>query len=129
MKRLAQAVRGLQVAGSVVVASTGNDSTCRRSYPAALPGVVSVGAIGSNDLAPFTNYGDWVCACAPGAGGLAPSSISGNRKAKASAQRAAYLLDGPALLRWPQLGTVVNSTPFWQIDASSNWPRSDPEFA
>jgi hypothetical protein len=66
MARLAQAVRGLQAAGSTVVASAGNDATCRPSYPAALPGVVSVGALGPAGPAPFTNYGPWVRACAPG---------------------------------------------------------------
>ena len=52
--------------GAVVVASAGNDATCLPTYPAALPGVVSVGAIGPSGPAPFTNYGRWVRACAPG---------------------------------------------------------------
>jgi subtilisin family serine protease len=52
--------------GAVVVASAGNDGTCLPTYPGALPGVVSVGAIGPHGPAPFTNYGSWVRACAPG---------------------------------------------------------------
>jgi subtilisin family serine protease len=48
------------------VASAGNDGTCRPAYPAALPGVISVGAIGPDGPARFSNYGDWVRACAPG---------------------------------------------------------------
>jgi Subtilase family len=63
---LSAAVLHAQKSGIVVVASAGNDGTCRLSYPAATPGVVSVGAIGPDGPAWFSNYGDWVRACAPG---------------------------------------------------------------
>jgi hypothetical protein len=63
---LSAAVLHAQKRGIVVVASAGNDSTCRPSFPAAIPGVVSVGAIGPDGPAWFSNYGDWVRACAPG---------------------------------------------------------------
>jgi subtilisin family serine protease len=66
MAPLAQAVIQLQLAGTVVVASAGNDGTCVPAYPAAFPGVISVGAIGPSGPAWFTNYGPWVRACAPG---------------------------------------------------------------
>jgi hypothetical protein len=52
--------------GIVVVASAGNDSTCIPYYPAALPNVIGVAALDSVGPAPFTNFGDWVDACAPG---------------------------------------------------------------
>ncbi|MGH9164523.1 MAG: S8 family peptidase [Acidimicrobiales bacterium] len=63
---LAEAIRDLQAAGAVVVASAGNDGSCEATFPAALPGVVGVGALGPNGPAPFSNYGPWVRACAPG---------------------------------------------------------------
>jgi subtilisin family serine protease len=63
---LSAAVLLAQRRGIVVVASAGNDSTCRPSFPAAIPGVVSVGAIGPDGPAWFSNYGSWVRACAPG---------------------------------------------------------------
>jgi len=66
MAYLAKVLRRLQRKGAVVVASAGNDATWRPTYPAVLDGVVSVGALGTDAPAPFTNYGPWVRACAPG---------------------------------------------------------------
>ncbi|MEX2080501.1 MAG: S8 family serine peptidase [Dehalococcoidia bacterium] len=63
---LAKKIRKVQDLGAVVVASAGNDSTSAPLYPACLPGVVSVGALGPFGPAPFTNFGPWVRACAPG---------------------------------------------------------------
>ena len=63
---LSQAVAQIQAAGTVVVAAAGNDATCRVTWPAALPGVIAVGALCADGPASFTNYGSWVTACAPG---------------------------------------------------------------
>jgi hypothetical protein len=143
---LARAVRRLQNLGVVVVASAGNDGTCRPTYPAALPGVVSVGAIGPGGPAPFTNYGSWVRACAPGVDLLsaffrnaatpepdAPGVVehfdgwalwSGTSFAApvvvgalartmrafgcTAAEAVTRVIDAPAVMRIPYLGTVVN---------------------
>ncbi len=54
--------------GVVVVAAAGNNGTAVPTYPAADPGVISVGAT-SNDgttRATFSNYGSWVDVAAPG---------------------------------------------------------------
>ena len=66
LRLLPQKLRKLQAKGVVVVASAGNDGTSRPLFPAALKDVVSVGALGPNGPAWFSNYGSWVRACAPG---------------------------------------------------------------
>ena len=51
---------------AVVVASAGNDGTARKYFPAALPGVIAVGALDADGRAAFSNFGSWVDACTPG---------------------------------------------------------------
>lgn len=48
------------------VAAAGNQGTCRPYFPAALPGVIGVGAMAAGGKAWFSNFGGWVDACAPG---------------------------------------------------------------
>jgi subtilisin family serine protease len=61
------AIGELRERGTVVVAAAGNDRTCRPTYPAAIDGVIGVGAVDRDGRpAPFTNFGDWVVACAHG---------------------------------------------------------------
>jgi hypothetical protein len=145
---LAHAIRHLQAKGVVVVSSAGNDATCQPTYPAALPGVVSVGAIGPGGPAPFTNYGPWVRACAPGVDilscffrdfngpdpvgpdGSDPDRFEGwalwsgtsfsapvvvgalarvmREQHCTAAEAVSRVVDAPALMRIPNLGTVVN---------------------
>ena len=50
---------------AVGVAAAGNLQTCRPYFPAALPGVIGVGAVDRGGPAWFTNFGSWVDACAP----------------------------------------------------------------
>jgi thermitase len=53
---------------SVVVAA-GNNATDVPMYPAALPGVISVGSVTvSRERSDFSNYGNWVSVMAPGSG-------------------------------------------------------------
>ena len=50
----------------VFVGSAGNEGTCVEQFPAALPEVIAVGALSPDGPAPWSNYGPWVDACAPG---------------------------------------------------------------
>ncbi len=54
----------------VVVAAAGNNGTTSRFYPAALPGVLAVGATTRNGTAraSFSEHGSWVDVAAPGVG-------------------------------------------------------------
>jgi hypothetical protein len=64
---LRSAIAKAQQMGIVVVASAGNEGTSEPQYPAAYDDVVAVGAVGPDGPTPWTNYGSWVNACAPGA--------------------------------------------------------------
>lgn len=64
--QLREAVARAVAARIVIVASAGNDGVCTPQYPAAFPNVIGVGGLGPDGPAPWTNYGDWVDACAPG---------------------------------------------------------------
>ncbi len=63
---LAETIERVQELGWLIVASAGNNGSCRPSRPASLPEVVSVGAYGPDGPAWFSNYGPWVDACASG---------------------------------------------------------------
>jgi subtilisin family serine protease/flagellar hook assembly protein FlgD len=66
---LTNAVSYAQAHDVLVVAAAGNDGETTLNYPAALPGVVSVGATDAfGNRASFSNYGSWVSVAAPGVG-------------------------------------------------------------
>ncbi len=48
------------------IAAAGNQASSRKYFPAALTGIVAVGALGEDGRAWFSNFGGWVDACAPG---------------------------------------------------------------
>lgn len=64
---LERAVRYALTRNVPVVVAAGNESTSELRYPAAINGVISVGAVDSSrQLAGFSNYGSWVTVVAPG---------------------------------------------------------------
>jgi hypothetical protein len=63
---LARFIKHYVPARTLLVAAAGNEGSCRPYWPAALPGVVGVGALDSAGRAWFSNFGPWVDACAPG---------------------------------------------------------------
>lgn len=68
----ADAIRLAQEAGIVVVAAAGNDGYDRLRYPAAYPGVISVGAIDAGgERMKFSNTGETLSLTAPGVAVLA----------------------------------------------------------
>ncbi len=61
------AVDYARASNALVIASAGNESSSAERYPAAYDGVIAVAATDQDDeLASFSNYGDWVDICAPG---------------------------------------------------------------
>jgi len=68
MELLIDVIAAVRKRDAVVVASAGNDGTCRPSYPACLDDVIAVGSIEPKGRALYSNHGPWVQACAPGSG-------------------------------------------------------------
>ncbi len=102
---------------AVVVAAAGNFGSDLTVYPAALPGVVAVGAISASDTRwANSNYGSWVSVAAPGvevatttlAGGY--STSTGTSPAAAFGSGVFALLFGahPTITRQEAVQRVVN---------------------
>lgn len=66
-KVLADAVAYALSKGVAVLAAMGNDGSNEKSYPAAYPGVLAVGATDNKDqAADFSQWGEWISVSAPG---------------------------------------------------------------
>ena len=66
-EELEQAINFAWDKGVIVIAAAGNDARDKSVYPAFSKNCIAVGAIRqNNELAPLSNYGDWVDVVAPG---------------------------------------------------------------
>ena len=64
---LREAVADAAAAGVILVAAAGNSSSDDLIYPAALDDVLAISAVDSDSqLAPYSNFGDWIDLAAPG---------------------------------------------------------------
>jgi hypothetical protein len=95
------AVAEAQRRGVVVVAAAGNDASEHPHYPASQPGVVSVGALDSNNsaLAAYSNRGPWVAVAAPGTNLVGPSPSGGYVTWSGTSMAAPIVAGQVALLR------------------------------
>jgi subtilisin family serine protease len=128
---LRQAIAAATRRGVVVVAAAGNGGSSARSYPAADPNVIGVGATTSTGtLYPWSNRGRWVTIAAPGEttttlrGGGYTSFVGTSAAAPAVAAAAAECLAvapelTPAAVRRVLVRTAapVQGMPFGRLDA------------
>ncbi len=76
-QRLEDALKGLSDRNIAVVAAAGNSATSTKQYPAASPYVFAVSAVdGASNLAPYSNFGNWIDIAAPG-GSAADANLDG----------------------------------------------------
>lgn len=84
---------------ALVVAAAGNQGATAPTYPAAIDGVVSVGAVDRQDRrAPFSNYGPNLSLVAPGVEIVSTAPRDGIREASGTSFAAGHVAGGVALL-------------------------------
>lgn len=97
---LYNAIKYAYRAGALLVAAAGNDATSDKMYPAAYDEVVAVSATdSSDDLASFSNYGDWIELSAPGVN-IISTYWDNTYRYESGTSMAAPFIAGVAALTW-----------------------------
>ena len=101
------AVKYAYDAGVLIVAAAGNDATSNRMYPAAYDEVVAVSATDRfDDLAWFSNFGDWVEVAAPGVD-IWSTVWDNNYAYKSGTSMATPHVSGVATLIWSRFPSMT----------------------
>jgi subtilisin family serine protease len=93
-----EVIRYAQARGVILVAASGNSGLTERYYPAALPGVIAVGAVDLQGApARFATRGDHVALCAPGQG-IWTRGLQGWQRASGTSFAAPFVAAACALM-------------------------------
>jgi len=105
---LERAVKYALSRGVSVVVAAGNESTDVPMYPAALPGVISVGSVDSGMArSSFSNFGTWVSVVAPGSAILSTMPMGSVSMTTRDGYRSEYdVMDGTSMAA-PMVAGVV----------------------
>ena len=130
---LREALEEAVAAGSLVVASAGNENSENAvRYPAGsgIPGVLSVAATRDDDTrAPFSNYGGWISLSAPGDPVVGPVPGGLYARARGTSYGAPIVSGAAALLRSAVPGVPVEM--IWNriLDTTVNIDALNPDFS
>ena len=133
LKLVGRRLRSIVAAGTVVVAAAGNSGSPRLFWPAAMPEVIGVGALDGWAPAPFTNYGPWVDACAPGVDVVSTffdesqTALAGADLPPGPGSRGALEVTFPGFARWsgtsfaaPKVaGMIAAMAATWRVSPAS----------
>lgn len=118
---LERAVKYALARGVSVVVAAGNESTDTPMYPAALPGVISVGSVDSyRSRSSFSNFGNWISVVAPGSSILSTMPMGSVSMTTRDGYRTEYdVMDGTSMAA-PMVAGVVGLM-------RSRYPQLNPE--
>ncbi len=128
---LSNALQKANAAGVVVVASAGNDQAARLTWPAADPGVVSVGAIDAlEQQVRFSNSGDNLQLSAPGYG-VQTAWVDGQRVTFSGTSASSPIVAGAiaaVMSESPGLAAIEAAGLILQHSSDAGAPGADPHY-